>query len=89
MLILTRRTGEDTVIGSPNAEGEHTLFDVYGNPVEITITILGVKGNQVRFGTTAPRQVTVHRSEIADRIRRERKGPVDGNVAPDVVGAAA
>ncbi len=38
---------------------------------EVTITVLGVKGNQVRLGVNAPKDVAVHREEIYERIRAE------------------
>ena len=38
----------------------------------VTVTVLGVKGNQVRVGVNAPKTVSVHREEIFDRIKNER-----------------
>ena len=58
MLILTRRLGESIIIELPTGQ-------------QIQVTVLGVKGNQVRIGTEAPKEIAVHREEIAQRIREE------------------
>ncbi|MCC5872955.1 MAG: carbon storage regulator CsrA [Gammaproteobacteria bacterium] len=44
---------------------------------DVSVTVLGVKGNQVRLGVNAPKDVSVHREEIYQRIQGEK-----GNVPP-------
>ena len=48
---------------------------------QVTVTVLGVVGNQVRFGIEAPRSITIDRAEIYERKKRAAQGNVNGNVA--------
>ncbi len=56
MLVLTRRVGETLVI----ADGL------------IKVAVLGIKGNQVRIGVHAPKEVSVYRDEIYQRIQEQQ-----------------
>ena len=49
---------------------------------EVTVTVLGVKGNQVRIGVNAPKDVSVHREEIYERIQAEKAGGPGASEAP-------
>ena len=65
---------------------------------EVSVTVLGVKGNQIRLGIDAPKSVAVHREEIFQRIAKENQAPPpprcawypkrrgDGRAEPDLLG---
>lgn len=70
MLILTRRPAETIYMTIP------------GYPEPVTVTVLGVVGNQVRFGIQAPRTISVDRAEIYERKRRGLPQPGHSDSPP-------
>ena len=50
---------------------------------DISVTVLGVKGNQIRLGINAPKDVAVHRQEIFDRIQNESTDSAGGGSSED------
>ena len=72
MLVITRREGEEVVIGDPS------------NPIGV-VRIASVKGERVRVAFDFPRSVEIHRREIADQIISERES-TEIVTKPDIVG---
>ncbi|MEN8802733.1 MAG: carbon storage regulator [Thiogranum sp.] len=55
MLILTRRPGETLIIELPTGE-------------QVQVTVLGIKGNQIKIGTDAPDDIAIVREELLERL---------------------
>lgn len=63
MLVITRREGEEVVIGDPHS------------PIGV-VRIAGIRGDRVRVAFEFPREISVHRREVAEQILAEGPGPV-------------
>lgn len=60
MLVLSRQRDESVIITVP------------GQP-EIEVSIVAIRGDKVRLGLTAAKEITIHRKEVVDAIKREQK----------------
>lgn len=70
MLILTRRPGESILIENPG-DDDCTQSAMPGG---ITVTVLGIKGNQVRIGIAAPADITILREELVSDVHNVNTG---------------
>lgn len=70
MLVITRREGEEVVIGDPS------------NPIGV-VRIAGIRGDRVRIAFDFPREIDVHRREIAQQILEELETPVALHLTSD------
>lgn len=68
MLVITRREGEEVVIGDPS------------DPIGV-VRVAGIKGDRVRLAFEFPRSIEVHRREVAEQILSERPSVV-GAIKP-------
>ena len=77
MLVLTRKTDQSITLGNPNS----------GEP-PLEITVIEVRGDQVRLGITAPQSVAVHRKEIYLQVQRDDKALENRDAARSALEAA-
>jgi len=75
MLVITRREGEEVVIGDPH------------KPIGI-VRVAGIRGDRVRIAFEFPREIQVHRREVADQIKVEGRSPIVGKIGRPEDGAA-
>jgi carbon storage regulator len=82
---LIQLTGKErTMLILTRRVGETVMI---GN--DVTVTVLGVKGNQVRVGVNAPKEVAVHREEIYERIKREEQAAGGAALKHPLTGAGS
>ena len=73
MLVITRREGEEVVIGDP------------ANPAGV-VRVASIKGDRVRLAFSFPREIDVHRREVADQILSQKPAVV-GSIRPSASGS--
>ena len=76
MLVLSRKRNEKIVVEA---------FDKDGNPIELCFTVVDVRGDKARIGCEAPKSIPVHRNEIFERIKDERKASTQASTSSVLV----
>ena len=74
MLVLTRRLDETIMLGDPLSPDDTT----------IEVTVIEVRGDQVRLGIKAPRTTAVHRKEVYESIQQENREAAKAVVVPEI-----
>ncbi len=68
MLVLSRQRDESVIMTIP------------GTPeIEIQVAIVDIRGDKVRLGLTAPKDIAIHRKEVADAIKREQRAAAEAS----------
>jgi len=72
MLVITRRTSESFSFQLAHLDPNLTLAELFGEEMEMRVTLLNTHGGQARIGIDAPRDVTVLREELEDEYHGYR-----------------
>jgi len=66
MLVITRRTGESFSFQLEHLDPNLTLAELFGEEMEMRVSLLSINGGQARIGIEAPQDITILRAELED-----------------------